>query len=409
MAEFTQQSLNYTTEYSAAMANAYPHWSHFSDLYASPNSAQYKPVSGKSVSVQSMTTSGAKAVNRDTITGTFNRNFNTDEQVLTMSMDREWDTLVDPMDMQQDAIVNLANITKTFNQFQKIPEQDAYAASKLASAASGFGFTDSTTLTANNILTQWDTYLAYMVNQRVPRDRLRCKMTPDTYKLLKEAAGITRFVTSTEGVQSIDRNAGKLDGVVIEEVPKDLMLNSYDFTEGWVANAGASQINMLMFDPLAIAAPVVYDTAMMTPPSAQSKGKYLYYERYYYDVFALNQRFPGIFINIASAPTIGSLTVTSVAGAAAGDTIISYSGIGLGSNGNPVDGLDVYITLNNTAAPTVTYGAVLPNTVTWDKISGTNPYAAASQTAGKYATVALVNKQTGFAVSVGSAVEVVGA
>ena len=36
---FTQSSLNYATEYSKAMANAYPYWSYFSDLYGSPNSA----------------------------------------------------------------------------------------------------------------------------------------------------------------------------------------------------------------------------------------------------------------------------------------------------------------------------------------------------------------------------------
>lgn len=72
---FTQSSLNYATEYSKAMANAYPYWSYFSDLYGSPNSATYKPINGKSVAVQSMTVSGAKAVNRDQITGTFNRNF----------------------------------------------------------------------------------------------------------------------------------------------------------------------------------------------------------------------------------------------------------------------------------------------------------------------------------------------
>lgn len=148
---FTQFNLNYATEYSKAMANAYPYLSYFSDLYGSPNSATYKPVAGKSVAVQSMTVSGARAVNRDKIDGVFNRNFNTDEQILTMRMDREWDTLADPMDIQEDPIVNIANITKTFNQFQKVPEMDAYAASALATAATGFGGTDSTALTADNI------------------------------------------------------------------------------------------------------------------------------------------------------------------------------------------------------------------------------------------------------------------
>ncbi len=375
---FTQSSLNYATEYSKAMANAYPYWSYFSDLYGSPNSATYKPINGKSVAVQSMTVSGAKAVNRDQITGTFNRNFNTDEQVLTLSMDREWDTLVDPMDIQQDPIVTIANITKTFNEFQKVPEMDAYAASTLAGVASSFGSVDDTALTADNILETWDTYLAYMVNQRVPRDRIRCKMTPETYKLLKEAAGITRFVSADTGIRDIDRNAGKLDGVSIMEVPADVMMTAYDFTDGWVAASGAQQINMLMFDPIAIAAPVVYDTSMMTAPSAQSKGKWLYYERYYYDVFALNQRLPGIFANIEAAPTIqNNLTLSSVAGSS-GQTVVTLE--------QPIPyGMTAYYTTNSGSATVPTYGQ---NISSWTQFVNGSPITV---TNGYYVTVALAN------------------
>lgn len=375
---FTQQDLNYATEYSKAMANAYPYWSYFSDLYGSPNSATYKPISGKAIAVQSMTVSGAQAANRNQITGTFNRNFNTEQQVLTMSMDREWDTLVDPMDIQEDPIVTIANITKTFNEFQKVPEMDAYAASTLANAATSFGGVDSTVLTASNILETWDEYLAYMINMRVPRDRIRCKMTPDTYKLLKEAAGITRFVAADTGIRDIDRNAGKLDGVVITEVPKDVMQTAYDFTNGWVADSGAQQINLLMFDPLSIAAPVVYETSMMTAPTAQSKGKWLYYERYYYDVFALNQRLPGIFANIAAAPAISNnLTVTSVAGAS-GQTVVTLA------EAIPY-GMSAFYKTNTGSATTPTYG---------DDISSWTPFvngASITATAGDYITVALAN------------------
>ena len=375
---FSQQNLNYTTEYSKAMANAYPYWSYFADLYGSPNSATYKPLGGKAVAVQSMTVAGARAVNRDQSTGTFNRNFNTQEQILTLSMDREWDTLVDPMDIQQDAIVTLANITKTFNEFQKIPEMDAYAASTLAAAASGFGSVDATALTAENILATWDTYLAYMVNMRVPRDRIRAKMTPAAYKLLKEAAGITRFVEADTGIRNIDRNVGKLDGVVIQEVPSDMMMSAYDFTEGWTAAAGAQQINLLMFDPMAIAAPVVYDVSMMSAPNAQSKGKWLYYERYYYDVFALNQRLPGIFANIAAAPTItNNLTVTSVAGGS-GKSIITVA--------QPVPyGMTAYYTTNSGSATVPTYGQDVSG---WTALEQGTPITL---TTGQYITVAFAN------------------
>lgn len=393
---FTQQNLNYTTEYSKAMANAYPYWSYFSDLYGSPNSATYKPLGGKAVAVQSMTVAGARAVNRDQITGTFNRNFNTQEQILTLSMDREWDTLVDPMDIQQDAIVTLANITKTFNEFQKLPEMDAYAASTLAAAASGFGSVDATVLTAENILATWDTYLAYMVNMRVPRDRIRAKMTPAVYKLLKEAAGITRFVEADTGIRNIDRNVGKLDGVVIQEVPADMMMSAYDFTEGWTAAAGAQQINLLMFDPMAIAAPVVYDVSMMSAPNAQSKGKWLYYERYYYDVFALNQRLPGIFANIAALPQLGTFTFTLTAGADSTHTII---------NGLPALPYgQIYVAKSESSAQTPTYGQAL--TSGWTPVQNGDSFTTAS---GQTVTIAAVNATKGnTAVASGNAVAVVG-
>lgn len=392
---FEQQNLIYTTEYSKAMANSYPYWSYFSDLYGSPNSAEYKPLGGKNVFVQSMSVKGAKYTDRNNMDGQFKRNFNTQGQVMTMRMDRDWDTLVDPMDMQENAIVTVANITKTFNETQKVPEQDAYAASQLAGYAASFGTTDATTLTAENILTTWDQYIAYMVDMRVPRDRIRAKMTPQAYKLLKEAAGITRFVDANTGVRNIDRNVGKLDGIVIQEVPSDMMKTSYDFTEGWEVNDNAKQINMLLFDPLAIAAPVVYDVSMMSAPTAQSKGKWLYYERYYYDIFALNQRLSGIFANIASLPTIGTITFTTTQGEA-GQTII---------NGLPkLPYGQIYVAQTGTGATSVTYGQQL--TTGWTPVDNGSIIKA---TAGQTVTVAVVNStKNNAAVSVGSALAAVG-
>ena len=114
--------------------------------------------------------------------------------------------------------MNIANITKTFNEFQKFRDGCIRGNLHYSKASSDFGSIDTTALTADNILSQWDTYPAYMVNQRVPRDRIRAKMRPDTYKLLKRAAGITRFVEADTGIRDIDRNVGKVDGVSIMEV-----------------------------------------------------------------------------------------------------------------------------------------------------------------------------------------------
>ena len=293
---FVQANVNYAVDYSKELANAYPYLNYFGALYAAQNSSKYRPVMGKSVAIPSLEVSGAKAVNRNQITGTFNRNWNNAWQVKELSMDREWDTLIDPLDMvETNDVATIANVTRTFNEQQKTPEMDAYAAATLATAAIANSKADTTALTSANILAQWDTYLAALADARINRDRVIAYIIPSVYKLLKEAAGITRFIDAGTGIRNVDRNVGKLDGVTIVEVPADLMKTAYVFTEGWVAASNAGQINILFVDPDAIAAPVVYETSMVSAPTAQSKGKYLYYERYFYDVFILNNRKAGVY------------------------------------------------------------------------------------------------------------------
>lgn len=296
---FVRTDVNYAAEYSRALSNAYPYLSYFGAIWGANNSNLYKPGMGKTMYIPSMTVKGARAANRDQITGTFERNWNNTFTAVTLQMDREWDTLIDPLDIDEtNDVATIANVTKTFNEQQKIPEMDAFLAAKLHSFVTT---PDTVTLTAANILEKWDAYLADMTDARVNRDRIEAYMTPAVYKLLKEAAGITRFVNVGEGIQGVDRNVARLDGVRITEVPSDLMKTAFDFTDGFAPTSGAKQINLIMVDPMAVAAPVKYETSMMSAPTAQSKGKYLYYERYYYGAFAMPNRAAGIIANSVGA------------------------------------------------------------------------------------------------------------
>jgi hypothetical protein len=218
---------------------------------------------------------------------------------------------------------------------------------------------------------------------------------------------MTRFIEVTNGIRDVDRNIARLDGVEIMEVPADMMKTAYTFTSGWAVNtATAQQINFILYDPDAIAAPIVYDVAMMSPGSAQTKGKDIYYERYYYDVFMLAQRGAGVYAHLGSAPSLGSLTITSVAGTADdGDTVVTAAGNGIFGTGVPAEGLKLVYSVND-AAVSLTYNAVPDATKTWVDMSA-NPLTLKSQTAGKYITVALVNKQTGYVVSGGNTTLVV--
>lgn len=120
---FVQTDVNYAAEYSRALANAYPYLSYFSAIWASANSARYRAGMGKTMYIPSITTSGAVDVNRNSINGTFNRNWNNQWQAVELQMDREWNTLVDPMDITEtNDIATIANITRAFVEQQKIPK-----------------------------------------------------------------------------------------------------------------------------------------------------------------------------------------------------------------------------------------------------------------------------------------------
>lgn len=295
-------NVNYAAQYAKELANAYPYLLYFADIYNNENASKYRPINGKNVMIPSLTVSGASAVNRDQITGTFNRAWDNAWQTFACQMDREWSTLIDPLDMSESGdIATIANITKTFNEQQKTPEMDAFLAATLGSAAITNSKADTTSLNASNILTNWDNYLAAMAEARVNRDRLVCYVTPSVFKLLKEASGITRFIDAGTGIRNIDRNVGKLDGVRIIEVPSDMMKSAYDFTTGFVAADNAAQINMLFVDTAAVVTPIVYETSMISAPTAQSKGKYIYYERYYYGAAILANRKAGVYVNYTAA------------------------------------------------------------------------------------------------------------
>lgn len=399
--------MNYAAQYARELANAYPFLSYFADLWGQGESVRFRPHAGKTVYIPSMTVNGSRAVNRSQIDGIFSRNFELDWQPCVLKMDREWDTLIDPMDMvETNEVATIANVTRTFNEQQKMPEMDAYMSSSLAGYAVGFGGVDGTTLTTDNILAQWDAALEAMAEQRVDRRLLRCKMTPAVFTLLKEAAGLTRFVQTTDGIANVDRNVARLDGVYIQEVPSEMMMSDYDFAVGWAPAAGAAQINFLLYDVTAVAAPIVYDVSMMSPPTAQSKGKWLYYERYYYDVFALRQRQAGIFANISGTRVLGSLAVASVAGATSGASVITVQGDQFLVGGSVPAGLNLVYT-TGASAQTLTYGAALPTAV-WQP-AYFNTINLTGATSGNYITVALVNSQSGKVVAGGNAVIVAGA
>ena len=307
-------TLNYAEQYSRVLANAFPYSLYFGALYATPNNGRYKVIDAKTIKIPRLSTTGRVAGNRDLIE-TAARNYDNSWETKELTNHRKWSTLIHPVDITQTNLVTtIANITKTFNEFQKFPEMDAYTVSKIyhdwttSIAGEGYvGKTASTTqLTTSSVLGEFDSMMLAMDNARVPVSGRILYVTNEVLSMLKNAQidannTLGRQINVESGPKGVDRRINRLDEVQVVGVPAELMKTAYVFTKGWTPAPGAAQINMFLVHPLVVLTPVYYAFAQLESPSALSEGKWVYFEESFEDVFILNNQADGIQFNITEA------------------------------------------------------------------------------------------------------------
>ena len=292
-------TVNYAQQYLQALQQKFTQGLSFNALYDTANNANIKWINAKTIQIPRITVGGFVDVDRDVV-GSFTRRADNDWETKTIEHDREFRTLVDPQDIDETNLaLSIANITRVFNDEQKIPEMDKYAASKLFSEFGTYGGTaDVTALTLANILEVFDTFMMEMDDAEVPQTGRILYVTPAVNKLLKQADKIQRSIDVAGNSGNVNRNIYSLDDVAITMVPSSRMKTAYNFTNGAVPDVAAKQINMILVHPLSVITPQKYEFVSLDNPSAATGGKYLYYERKYFDVFAIEKKVPGIRINV---------------------------------------------------------------------------------------------------------------
>lgn len=295
--------LTYAELYAQALQQKFSKELMFADLYTTPNNNNIKWINAKTIQIPSVSAGGFVDVDRD-VMGSFTRRVDNAYDTKTLSHDREFKTLVDPMDVDEtNMALTISNVTNVFNTEQKIPEMDKYLASKLFSEFSTLGGTaDETVLKADNVLTVFDDFMADMDEGEVPQTGRILYVTPTVNKLLKQAQQIQRNMLVTGNDGTANRNIYSLDDVKIVVVPSSRMKTLYDFTDGAVADETAKQINMILVHPSALITPQKYEFVDLDEPSAATGGKFLYYERKYWDVFVISKKLPGVAFNVE--PTV---------------------------------------------------------------------------------------------------------
>ena len=292
-------AVNYAESYERALAQAYPNVLNFGELYNVANNQVYKFVDSKTIHIPSISVTGRKNVNRDSIDGTFQRNVDNSFETKTLTFYREWSTSIDPADvLDTNMILTIQNATKVFNEEQKFPEKDAYTISKIYSDWVAEGKqADTTELTVDNILTVFDKLMETMDEALVPSTGRLLYVTPAVKTLLKSASNVTLY-KDVASQANINRVVDRLDEVKLITVPSFLMKTAYDFTTGFAPSASAKQVNLFLVHPSAILTPNKYAFVGMEAPAAGTKGDYIYYEKEYADVFILNNRTGAIAFNV---------------------------------------------------------------------------------------------------------------
>lgn len=280
--------LNYVTQFLPRIISMYGHLLMSDELYQS--NSDINIINTKDIRLPKITVSGYKDHNRKSLsfnTGTYGNDWETK----TLDHDRDIEFAIDPMDVDEtNQIASIANYQVRFEKTQAIPELDCYTFSKLYAEAKRVGATiKNDTLTAANILADFDANIEAMEEAGVPLERVIMYCTPKFKTLLKNAEGIQRTLEISGG-NGIDRRVRSLDDISkIKTAPSARLKTAFDFTEGYSVASTGKQINYILIDPEAQVSRVKYSYIKAFTPGHDSRtaDKYLYQNRRFNGTFAL--------------------------------------------------------------------------------------------------------------------------
>lgn len=238
---------------------------------------------------------------RNSAFGFGNMTLNEDHKIL--SFDRSISFPVDTMDTNEsNYVLSAANVYGEFLRLNAVPETDAYRFSKILADYTGFGgVSDTTAITDANVLELFDNYQQQMDEASVPREGRVLYVLPAIYTLLKNAAGLTRFMNvSVPTSAGVNRNISYLDDVKIVRVPSIRMNSAYNWTAPSLTPATtAKQIRMMMVHPSSTIAVVKHSYIKIWEPGTYpGRDATVVESRTYQDAFALETRIGGIKVNM---------------------------------------------------------------------------------------------------------------
>lgn len=286
--------VNYATQFERDLMQKYSRECMTADL-TTPN---VRFINANTIKVPYIEMAGYKDHSRN---GGFNRQaVKNDFLTYVLEHDRDTEFFVDAMDVDESNLaLSAANTTNQFEEQQAIPETDCYRISKLYSDFKANGGTvDTTVLTTENILSEFDKQMEAMDEAEVPEDGRVLYVTPAVNRILKQAKELTRYINMNDPKNdAIKRAITSLDDVKIKKIISKRMKTAYNFEDGCIPAVTAKQIHMILIHPKSVIACNKHSYIKLWPEGTHTQGDgYLYQNRQYWDLFVVKNRVNGIYI-----------------------------------------------------------------------------------------------------------------
>ncbi|MDO4765162.1 MAG: hypothetical protein Q4A29_03810 [Eubacteriales bacterium] len=227
-----------------------------------------------------------------------------------MTQDRGRTFLLDAMDVNESNFVaTAANVLKTFQETQVIPEIDSYRYSKIYSIAQAGSRTESVKITAENVFVKLRADIRKVQDKIGTSAKLIITMPLAILGLLEENEKLRHFISVSDFTQGeVNFRIKKFDGHAIVTPPADRLKTLYDIKTGAVGqeaggltpNASAKDINWIIAAENAPMAVSKTDKIrVFEPDTNQSADAWKVDYRKYHDLWVKKQQEDALFVSVS--------------------------------------------------------------------------------------------------------------
>ena len=227
-------------------------------------------------------------------------NVNLTWETHTFANDRGRKFTLDKMDNLESLGLTLLNLTGEFVRTEVVPEKDAYTFAKVANKA---GTTVAGNLTKSTTKGAVEDAIGALGEAEVDEANLVIYMTPTVKGNLEAEIGRGLESGKTEYGQKINY----FNEIPIITVPQTRFYSAIDLKDGVTGGQeaggfakadGAKDINFIVMDKNAVFSVTKNAvTKVITPEANQMADGWLFHFRFYYDVFAMENKKKGIYVH----------------------------------------------------------------------------------------------------------------